>query len=296
MPAPVPSGYTRGPIQFFGALTSDKSEELLLQDFWSHSGGYGARIVIFPASRSDAMVAERYSALFADWQCDSTEVLQVSDRVQANDASNQQRVAAATGILIMGQNPLRFASSFGGTQLAQAIRRSNAQGKCVAGLGGCASVLCQHMVAFDTRRELPRPLLHRQLIQFAPGLGIINKVVLDGVADANDSAGDRISRLLTAVAYNPFLVGVSLEADTGITLHDNDSFEVFGQNSALVIDGHGLQYTNLHEAEVTKAVSMLGVQLHVLTRGCQFALDSRTAIPAPVDDIPPVFDEGKSAF
>lgn len=296
MPAPVPAGYTRGPIQFFGALTNEKSDELLLQDFWSHSGGYGARIVIFPSSRSDEALAQRYSALFSEWQCDSSQVLPVFERAQATEAGYLERVAAATGILILGQNPLRFASSFGGTQLAQAIRRSNAQGKCVAGLGGTASVLCQHMVAFDTRREIPRPLLHRQLIQFAPGLGILNKLVLDGVASINDSAGDRISRLLTAVAYNPFLVGVSLEADTGITLYANDTFEVFGQNSALVIDGQGLQHTNLHEAEVTKAVSMLGVQLHVLTRGCKYSIDSRTATPAPLDDIPPVFDEGKSAF
>lgn len=296
MPAPVLAGYTRGPIQFFGALTSDKSEELLLQDFWSHSGGYGARIVVFPASRSDQKLAQRYSALFAEWQCDSTQVVEILDRAQAADPGHLKLVESCTGFLILGKNPLHFASNFGGTPLAQAIRRANAQSKCVAGMGGCASILCQHMVAFDTRHQTPRPLLHRQLIQFAPGLGIVNKVVLDGVADINDSASDRISRLLTAVAYNPFLIGVSLEADTGITLFANDSFEVFGQNSALVIDGQGLQHTNLHEAEITKAVSMLGVQLHVLTRGCTYDLDSRKAKPAPVDDIPPVFDEGKSAF
>ena len=129
MPAPVPAGYTRGPIQFFGALTNEKSDELLLQDFWSHSGGYGARIVIFPSSRSDEALAQRYSALFSEWQCDSSQVLPVFERSQATDAGYLERVAAATGILILGQNPLRFASSFGGTQLAQAsavrMRREN---------------------------------------------------------------------------------------------------------------------------------------------------------------------------
>lgn len=296
MPAPVPAGYTRGPIQFFGALTHARSEETLLQDFWSHAGGYGARIVVFATSASDEPLAKQYCALFSNLQCDSTQALTVTDRASAASDDLQRLVAACTGFLILGNNPLRFASTIGGTPLAQSIRRANAQGKCVAALGGSASILCQHMIAFDTRREIPRPLLHRQLIQFAPGLGIVNKLVLDGVADANDSAGDRISRLLTAVAYNPFLIGVSLEADTGITLYANDSFDVFGQNNVLVVDGQGLQYTNLHETEITKAVSMLGVQLHVLTRGCRFGLDNRDASAASVDDIPPVFDEGKSAF
>ncbi|MFN8440506.1 MAG: hypothetical protein U0175_07055 [Caldilineaceae bacterium] len=107
-----------------------------------------------------------------------------------------------------------------------------------------------------TRGANTSSLLHRQLIQFAPGLGIVNKLVLMVLLTPNDSAGDRISRLLTAVAYNPFLIGVSLEADTGITLYANDSFDVFGQNNVLVVDGQGLQYTNLHET--MKAVSMLG--------------------------------------
>ncbi len=296
MPAQVPAGFTRGSIQFFGALTSPQTEEILLQDFWSQAGGYGARIAIFPASADDTSLAERYTHLFSQWHCDSAKSIWVSDRAAASDSKLQAELAATTGMLILGKSPLRFASTFGGTPLAQALRRANAQGKVIAGLGGCGSVLCQHMIAFDNRSTTPWPLLHRQLIQLAPGLGLVNRLLIDGVADSEDTSGDRISRLLTAVAYNPFLVGVSLEADTGISIYANGTFEVFGQNSALVIDGNQLNHTNLHEVGERQAISVTGIQLHVLTRGYTYNYEEHTPHLPVVTDIPPVTNEIKAAF
>lgn len=296
MPSQVPAGYTRGPILFLGDLTTPHSEELLLQYFWEQGGGYGGRILIIPASGSDLAAAEHYQATLNDWLENCAKTLYVSERSKAGDPAYIDDVARATAILILGQNSLRFASTFGGTPLAQEIRRANAQGKTVAGLGGCAAALCQHMIAFDTRQQMPRPYLHRHLIQFAPGLGIVNRLILDGVAGREDSAGDRISRLLTAIAYNPFAVGVSLEADTGIVVYPNSTLEVLGRNNAIIIDGSGLIETNLHEVGEQGAVSILGIRLHVLAHNYIFDIDQRTAKAPTPTDIPQPSDNAKAAF
>ncbi|MFN8440505.1 MAG: hypothetical protein U0175_07050 [Caldilineaceae bacterium] len=64
----------------------------------------------------------------------------MTDRASAASDDLQRLVAACTGFLILGNNPLRFASTIGGTPLPSRFG-VNAQGKCAAALGGSASIL-----------------------------------------------------------------------------------------------------------------------------------------------------------
>lgn len=286
MPSPVPAGFTRGPIMFVGSIQTPQAESRLMQRFWDEAGSYGARIVIVATTDAESQAsAKRLADLFRTWECDSVTGLSIESRKSGFEPSLAEQVQAATGVLLLGANSLRLASTLGGTPLAQALRRANAQSKVICGLGESASVLCQHMIAFDTRAQTPLPFLHRHLIQFAPGLGIVNRVVLDGGGDAGIPMQTHLSRLLTAVAYNPFLVGVSLDADTGAVIYPDTTMDIFGLNNALVVDGSQLIHTNLHEVEPGRPLSVLGVQLHVLAQGYTFHFDSRTVnLPAHPDD------------
>ena len=292
MPSPVPAGFTRGAIMFLGPMTSPAGEERLLQRFWNEAGAYGSRIVIIAAGATGASAGERYATLFRNWESDLVTVLRVDTRAQAQQESLVEQLHLCTGMMIVAENALRLAGILGGTALAQTIRRMNAQSKIVCAAGSGASILCQHMMVADPETQIPgspgdgsvRPFVFRSLVQFAPGLGIVNRLVLDCTNERSASAHAPLGRLLTAVAYNPFLIGVSLEPDTGVALYANSTMEVFGERNALLVDGAQMQHNDLAEAPATRAFSMLGVHLHVLALGCTFNMDNHVAAaPAEAD-------------
>lgn len=284
MPAPVPPGYTRGPILFLGPTSEGYTKELLLQRFLNEAGGYGARIVILGADQS--AVEHHYQQRLARMEADSVSLLTITNRADALNPNHHSQLENATGILLVAESALQLAGLIGGTPLAQTIRRANAQGKTVGGVGRGGAILCQHMIAFETRAQNPRPFVHRQLIQFAPGLGMVNRLVLDVEHDAAVDLHSGLARLLAAVAYNPFLVGVSIEADTGIVVYPDTTLEAFGANNILVLDGHEVTHTNVHEGEAAKPTALLGTKLHLLSHGYTFNFDQHQTYPPPPSDIP----------
>ena len=288
MPATVPSGYTRGPQLFIPACVDEKSEAHLLQYFWEEAGAYGARLAIVAGDRNSIATADRLTALFAEWETDSVEIIRVTSREEALHPNHLEPIDGTTGILLLGENPVRMATFLGGTRLAQAIRQANARGKVAAGYGRGAALLCEHMIAHDSRAtdDTHHPFLHRHLIQFAPGLGLTNRLVLDTIPTELGDGWNRLSRLLHAVAYNPFLVGLSLEVDTGAVIYQDNSLEIFGRHSALVVDGAGVTYTDIADFRNPEPLSLLGMKIHALAANFTYHLQERTAHPPESSDIP----------
>lgn len=285
MPSIVPPGYTRGPILFLGPTSEAHELRPLLQRFWNEAGGYGGRILVIGAGGNHQQLAS-YSQTLTAMEADTVQSLIVATREDANAAPNLRQVDEATGLLLVAENGLQLAGLLGGTGLAQALRRANARGKTIGGVGRSGAVLCQHMIAYETRADHPHPFLHRGLIQFAPGLGLVNRLALDVEQNAGVDLHSGLARLLTAVAYNPFLIGVSLEADTGIVVYPDTTLEVFGRHNVLVVDGGPITHTSLHASDDTQPPSVLNTTVHVLAHGYTFNFDLRTAQPPPPSDIP----------
>ena len=110
-----------------------------------------------PAPAADTAAAARMQAWFTAAEADTVEILDIPNRRAAAEPALLSQVENATGILITDGNPLRFTSLLGGTPLAQAIRRANARGRVVGGIGRGGAVLCQHMIAFDDRTSFTTP-------------------------------------------------------------------------------------------------------------------------------------------
>lgn len=294
MPAPVPPGYTRGPIIFMGPLTDSQSFVRMLQSFWDEAGGYGARILI--VSAADPAMAERHRRWLLEAEVDWAEVLPVADRRAASNPASVELVESATGILITDGNPLRFVGLLGGTPVAQAIRRANARGRVVCGIGQGGAVLSQHMIAPADQplRKGAQPT--SGLIRFAPGLGIVNRVTVDCDEQPGTNVRTHLPRLLTAVAYNPFLIGVALDPDTGIAIYANSTLDVFGNGSALIVDGASIEACNLHAVAPDTPFQITGVEVHTLTHGYLYNLDTHQVSRHPESEIPQAGYERYSSF
>ena len=88
---------------------------------------------------------------------------------------------------------------------------------------------------------------------------------------------DRLGRLLTALAYNPFAVGIGLDEDTAAFIRPGDDLEVVGSGGITIIDPTNLSYSSMDRARRGEPVSLIDVKLHILISGGRFEIESRQA-------------------
>ena len=72
---------------------------------------------------------------------------------------------------------------------------------------------------------------------------------------------DRLGRLLTALAYNPFAVGIGLDEDTAAFIGPDEMLEVEGSGGVTVVDASDVSFSSMRQ-RVARAsrCAMLGLQ------------------------------------
>ena len=123
----------------------------------------------------------------------------------------------------------------------------NADGVHIAGTSAGAGFLSEHMIAFGEEGSSPRA----DIVTLAPGLGLTNSVIVDH----HFSRRDRFGRLLTAIGYNPFAVGLGLDEDTAAFIGPDDVLEVVGSGAITIVDPSDLEYSSMDSAREHDAVS-----------------------------------------
>jgi cyanophycinase len=109
------------------------------------------------------------------------------------------------------------------------------------------------------------------MVQLSPGLGLTKRVIID----QHFRQRDRIGRLMTAVAFNPSMLGVGVDEDTAFIISPDNMCEVVGSGSVTIVDGSQLEYTDLYAVKQHGSVSVLGMKVHIMTHGYRFNLDTR---------------------
>jgi len=127
----------------------------------------------------------------------------------------------------------------------------------------------EHMIAGGVEGSTPRP----DMVTMAPGLGLTNAFIVD----QHFRQRDRLGRLLTALAYNPFAIGLGLDEDTAAFIRPGDQLEVVGSGGITLIDPTDLSYSSMDSARRGDPVSLIGVKLHILVSGGRFDIATRTA-------------------
>jgi cyanophycinase len=281
-PASAPN-LQRGPLIAIGGAEDKVGDRAILRLVVERAGGKNAKIAIFPtASSIPSEMAPLYEKIFRSFGA-AAETVWVDSRADGEDPTKLAQVKDATAIFFTGGAQGRIVTLIGGTPMAQAVRRAHRAGAVIAGTSAGASVICDHMIAQGRKAYAPR----RRNITMAPGLGLTKRLVID----QHFAQRHRIGRLFTAVALNPFLIGVGIDEDTAIVLEATHQMHVFGAGTVTVIDGAKILYTDIHETESeAEPAALLGVQVHVLTHACTFDIDARKpAWPAPSTDhsLPP---------
>jgi cyanophycinase len=205
----------------------------------------GGRIAIIPTASEVSDTGGRYEKLFRELGASQARSLPIHAREDAERRELLEILDDSDGVFLTGGNQLRLSTMIGGTSMAKALRRRNAEGVHIAGTSAGAAFLCEHMIAFGKEGASPRA----KIVTLAPGLGLTNRVIID----QHFRQRDRLGRLLTALSYNPFAV-----------------------------DPSGLEFSSMARVRKNDPVCLIGLRLHILDHGATFNLHTRVAAAAPV--------------
>jgi cyanophycinase len=268
-PARVPEGEVRGWIVPIGGAEAKDDSPLILDRFLQLSGGRDAQIGVIPAASQLSDTGPRYHSLFRDLGAAEVVVLDFDTRRDCEEQGRLAELSRCTGIFLTGGTQLRLSTLLGGTSVSRLLRTLNASGVTVAGTSAGAAFLSEHMIAFGAEGASPTA----RGVTLAPGLGLTNRIVVD----QHFRQRDRLGRLLSALAYNPFAIGLGLDEDTAAFIGPDETVEVEGSGAVTVIDCGGLKFSSMDRVQGNEPVSLLGVQLHILTHGAVFNLHTREA-------------------
>jgi cyanophycinase len=268
-PSRVDEGGRRGTIVPIGGAEDQLKDPAILKRFVDLCGGRRARIAVIPTASERDDTGRRYERIFKDLGARSVRTFDFAARADAEDEKEIDDLKESSGIFLSGGNQLRLSTVLGGTAAAKALRRANAAGVPVAGTSAGAAFLSEHMIAFGDEGATPRA----GMVTLAPGLGLTNRVVVD----QHFRQRDRLGRLLAALAYNPFAIGLGLDEDTAVFLDADNALEVAGSGAVTVVDPGEVEFSSMGVATTGDPVTILGVRLHVIGSGGGFDLETRRA-------------------
>jgi cyanophycinase len=265
MPSRPDPDATRGYIIPIGGNLVDAE---ILDRFVALSGGAESRIAIIPTASAQPEMGTVYERLFARHGVRRAKALPYDQRSDCDDQDWLAWLAEATGIFIAGGNQLKLTTILGGTPVARLMRARNAAGVHVAGTSAGAAFLSEHMIAYGRDGAVP----HAGMVTMCAGLGLTNRVIID----QHFRERDRLGRLLTALAYNPFALGLGVDEDTAAFIGPDDVVEVQGSGAVTEVDPSDVALSSIAEAAPGEEVSLVGVKIHLLKAGATLDLVTRT--------------------
>jgi cyanophycinase len=268
-PSKTPDGEARGWIIPIGGAEEKENNPRILERFVELCGGKQADIVVIPTASRLADTGDRYEKIFGDLGVAKVESINFDTRRDCSEPNRLKRIKQATGIFITGGNQLRLTTLIGGTPVAKLIRTQNAEGVHVAGTSAGASVISEHMIAFG--EEGASPIAGS--VRLAPGFGLTNRFIID----QHFRQRDRLGRLVTALAYNPFAIGLGLDEDTAAFISPDNTLEVEGSGGITVVDAGNLTFSSMDQVNEGEPVCLLGLTVHILVAGATFNLHTRKA-------------------
>jgi len=256
---------SHGHLVIIGGHEDRKHDMEILTRFVALAGGKEAKIVVISAASSIAdEMWQVYDTAFGELGVEQRVHLDLQSRQDANDEEHIRAIVDATGIFMTGGDQKRLLAIIGGTALdAEMHAALKLRGAVIGGTSAGASAMSGHMLA-QGRAEL-HP--EKGSVSLGAGLGFLHKVVID----QHFSERQRLSRLLSIVAQNPYLQGIGIDEDTALIIERGVGIEVVGEGAVTIVDGRNMS-TNVADIANRETPELIDVRLHLLPAGSKFRL------------------------
>lgn len=264
-----------GHLLVIGGAEDKYNERRILKKFLELAGGPAAEVLIVPvASDFPEFAADVYTQAFRNLGVAQPRVLRATSRQDVVGANVDKLLDGVTGVFMTGGDQMRLVSLLGGTKLAERLRLMVRDSNMVlAGTSAGAAGMSTSMIV----RGEPSSHPHKDAVRLSPGLGFLKNIIID----QHFTERGRISRLITAVSYNPYNLGIGIDENTAIILDGKGKLEVFGQGSATIIDGSRITFNEIAEVADNESFSICGIQFHVLRDGLVYNYIERHPMQPP---------------
>lgn len=270
-----------GNLLVIGGAEDKYNERRILKKFVKLAGDQDATVLILPlASDFPEFAADVYVQAFRKLGVVAPRVLRATSRQDVIDADVDALLDGVTGIFISGGDQMRLTSVLGGTKLAQRIeylvRNTNV---VLAGTSAGAAGMSSSMIVRGEALSHPQ----KNSVRLSPGLGFLKNIIID----QHFTERGRISRLITAVSYNPNNIGIGIDENTAVIINNDGSLEVFGAGTVTIVDGSRITYNEIAEVGEDEPFSICGVQIHILRDGLIYDYLTREPVQPPSEFLLP---------
>ncbi len=264
-----------GHLLVIGGAEDKYNERRILKKFLELAGGEKAEVLIVPvASDFPEFAADIYVQAFRRLGVANPRVLRATSRQDVVSADADALLDGVTGVFISGGDQMRLVSILGGTKFAQKLRQMVTETNIVlAGTSAGAAGMSTSMIVRG--ESTPHP--QKNSVRLSPGLGFLKNIIID----QHFTERGRISRLITAVSYNPYNLGIGIDENTAIILNKEGILEVFGGGTVTIVDGTQITYNEIAEVDEHESFSVCGVQLNILGEGLIYDYFGRSPIQPP---------------
>jgi cyanophycinase len=260
-----------GHLIIIGGAEDKHNERQILRRFLALAGGSEASILIIPvASDFPEIAAHIYTTVFTSLGARKVSALHAATRSEVLESNAEELLDGVTGVFMTGGDQLRLATVLGGTRFSTLLGERVRGGMVLAGTSAGAAGMSTSMIV----RGDPGVAPNADAIRISPGLGILRNIVID----QHFTQRARLTRLITAVSYNPRNLGIGIDEDTAIIISSSGVLEVVGAGTVTVVDGSQIGYTNLPEVPPSRPFTVCDLKLHILNSHIRYDVNARKVI------------------
>lgn len=230
--------------------------------------------VITTASEEPELRGKNYHKVFTALGASCIEILNIKERVQANDIKLAKRLENVDLIFLTGGNQLRLTTILGGSKVLHTIQNRLEDGALIAGTSAGAAVFSDTMI-YEGKGEEG---LFKGSVLTTSGFGFVERIIFD----THFLARGRIGRLIQLITTNPACIGVGIGEDSGVVLKGDGMAEVVGTGQVIIVDGSDIGHSNIMNIESGEPISVENVRIHSLVNGYGYNFKKRQFLtPAP---------------
>jgi len=255
-----------------GGSGPEGMDRRLLQRFVELAGGaMNARVAIVPtASEERVATIERYENVLEMENVQHIDVIDIRTHRHADQPEMLKALHAATAIMFTGGDQLRLLSILQGTRFVDELRCRAGEGLVVGGSSAGAMALGDPVIV----RGDPTEFYEAGAIPHMPGLAIVPGVTVD----THLVARGRLVRVLPVVAARPDVLGLGIQEGCGVAVSPEGVATVIGSGVVCIVDGSAAGPAGQGGDEPGRALSLAGLQLHILADGDMFDLRARAVV------------------
>ena len=221
-------------------------------------------VITSASSEADESFVD-YKNTFNRFKINNVKHIHHATRREVMDDDLSDRVNEADAFFFTGGDQLLLTSLYGGSKfLVRLKERYIHEEIVVAGTSAGAMAMSTPMIYAGSKEN-------QQIVgevKITTGLEFLKDVCID----THFVDRSRFIRMAQVIATNPTCIGLGIEEDTAIVVTDGLKVEVIGSGLITVIEGNGIQETNIIKFSEDKSVNIMNLRVHLLGKGNTYTL------------------------